>query len=228
MMRTLLLETSTERGIVAIVEDGALLFHQELPFGLQNSQLILPILSEGLRSTHLNSSDFSMVGVGIGPGSYTGIRVGATIAKTLAFACHLPLIGVCTLDLFIPEEDGVFAAIIDAKIGGAYLQIGCKADGQIIWAQGPMVCLLPQAIELLRKVPVLVTPNAAQLQAKLRALCPDVSWQWVERYPCPLRLASVVGERFVRGEWDKEGQLELLYMRKTQAEIEMAEKLRIK
>ncbi len=220
MIQTLVLDTSTERGMLALIQNGSVLFHSKLPFGLQNSQFLLPELQRGFLETGLDMRQLTFIGVGIGPGSYTGIRVAATVAKTLAFACHLPLIGVCTLETFVPEQDTAFAAIIDAKVGGVYLQKGACTRGVISYHSAPQVLPLAEAVDLLCDVPVLITPNAVQLKAKLGAMAPAATWQWQECYPSPLHLAALAQAKFKSGAYDKEGALDLLYMRKTQAEIE--------
>lgn len=206
-MKGLVLDTSTERGIVAVVDHGAIVFQEQLPFGLQNSHFLLPALYRRLKDHGLKLHELSFVGVGVGPGSYTGIRVGAMIAKTLSFTCGLPLIGVCTLDLFVDEGDGEFAAVIDAKIGGVYLQKGGRKNG-IVQSTGPMLSPLDEAKELLADVPTIITPNAEKIRSKL-----EVRGVWLEKYPSAERLAQLARQKMQKGGHAK--PLELLYMRET-------------
>lgn len=224
-MPVLILDTSTERGFVAIVEGSELLFHIQLPFGLQNADNLLPEIQRGLASTGFSINEMAFVGVGIGPGSYTGMRVGATVAKTLAFACGLPLVGVCSLDAFVPQIEGVFAAVIDAKIGGVYLQTGYFSRGCVSELSGPQMHSVNRAVEILQNVPTLVTPNATQLRPKIERETAAVQWQWQESYPSPMDMAWRSKQKFERREFSLDGHLELLYLRKTQAEIEK-EKMR--
>lgn len=223
-MPMLILDTSTERGFVAIVEGMNILFQAQLPFGLQNAQNVLAEIQQGLAFTNLSINKMDFVGVGIGPGSYTGIRVGATVAKTLAFACKVPLIGVCTLDAFIPPREGNFAAVIDAKVGGVYLQTGYFINGVSSELSGPQVQPVNVAVEMLRDVPILVTPNAAQLRPKFEKEAGSAPWLWHENYPSPLGLAIKVQQKIEQQEFSSDGHLELLYLRKTQAEIEKEKK----
>ena len=225
-MKLLVLDTSTERGIVACVEGQKNLFSIELPYGLLNSQHLIPELARGLSSIGLNSNQLSGVVVGIGPGSYTGIRVGVTVAKTLSFACNIPLIGVCTLETFIPTNEGVFAVVIDAKIGGVYLQIGKYEKGLVTPLYPRSICSLAEALIILKDSRLIVTPNAQTLRPKLEALCSNVQWDWEECYPSPMQMAFLGSEKLLKGECPSEfdisdtTHLDLLYMRKTQAEIE--------
>ncbi len=205
-MISLLIETSTERGIVALFSDEKLLHLVELPVGYQNSAHLLPTIQEAFEKVQVKPTDLKLIAVGIGPGSYTGIRVGAITAKTLAYALQIPVVGICSLDGFIPEMECKFAAVIDAKIGGVYVQL----DHSI-----PAVHPLEQAVDLLKNVDVLVTPYAQHLKQKMSG-----PWRWIERYPDPLHLIRLAYSKYHTGDYSNEGHLDLLYLRKTQAEIE--------
>ncbi len=215
----LLIETSTERSIVAIMEPKEILYHKELPFGLSNSKFLAPSIEEGLCALNMSLSDVSYIAVGIGPGSYTGIRVGVMLAKTLAFAANKPLIGVCTLKCFAPENPGSFLVLVDARIGGVY-SVGGIMDltRNISYTIEPQVVPLDQLPPLLKDRQWIVTPETKVLKPKLESYCPDAEWQQLP--PDPLQMARVVEEQFLQGNIALEGSLELMYLRKTQAEIE--------
>jgi tRNA threonylcarbamoyladenosine biosynthesis protein TsaB len=219
-MLSLLIETSTERGIVAISDRGEIKFLTQLPFGYHNSQHLLVEIKKGLDTLKINCQNLHHIAVGIGPGSYTGIRVGVTAAKTLAFACAIPLVGVCTLQGFLPDRDASFAAIIDAKIGGMYLLKGSKQGNTVIYSGLPDVYPLTLAEELLRGVDILVTPQSAQLRPKLQALFSSARWEWQESFPDALHMGLSATCKYQRGEFSQDGHLNLLYLRKTQAELE--------
>lgn len=224
-MATLVIDTSTERGLVAVVSEGKIVFETQLPFGLQNSQFLFSELQKGLNSCALKMSDLQLIAVAVGPGSYTGIRVGAMAAKTLAFTAEIPLVGVCTLEGYVPCREGKFAVVIDAKIGGVYWQGGGRDKGETNLIGKPQVCPLDEAYEYLKEFPLLVTPNAAQLRPKLEK-GRTASWEWQECYPSALQLAKRGNAKYRHKEWSSDGSLELLYMRKTQAEIERDKRFR--
>lgn len=219
-MKSLLIETSTERGFVAIMHNKERLFHKALPFGYQNSSYLLPTIEEALSKTGLSSAQLELIVTGIGPGSYTGIRVGAVAAKSISFACKLPLVGVCTLKGFIPTRDGIFAAVIDAKIGGAYLLKGKKQGEIVTYISEPFVSTLDKLWDHLHDVEMLVTPNSQRIRPLLQGLYPNNRWLWEDSesniehmFHCGLELLQA-------GSYSRESHLDLIYLRKTQAEIE--------
>lgn len=220
-MRYLLIETSTERGVVAIIEGDNCLFLSRFPQGLQSSHHLLPEMEKGFKETGLNISDIGAIVAGVGPGSYTGIRIAATAAKTLCFAKKIPLVGVCTLQTFVPEEPcTTYAVAIDAKVGGVYLQLGKKLNGTGVYDTEPQVLPLAEAAALLNEVPIIVTPSITPLRGKLETVGLSKEKQWHEAYPSVHQMVSLGKKKLALGEVSAVGDLELLYMRKTQAEIE--------
>lgn len=219
-MRTLILDTATERGIVACLEDDEIIFSVQLPHGLQNSKFLLTEMDKHLG--HSKLQDLECIIVGVGPGSYTGIRVGATTARTLAFVLQVPLIGICSLEGFLPDQNCAYAVLFDAKIGGAYLQKG-KRHNQYIKTEIPMVVSLEEASRKIQDCQVIVTPNAEHIRLKLESFL-EIPYEWQERYPSPQRLAALGLNKLREGDYSRDGRLELLYMRKTHAEIERENK----
>jgi tRNA threonylcarbamoyladenosine biosynthesis protein TsaB len=219
-MLTLLIETSTERGVVAILEGLKLISKIELPFGLSNSSYLLPAIENQSHTHRLTIKDFQLIVVGVGPGSYTGIRVAATTAKSLAYASRLPLIGVCSLEGFTPENEGPFAALIDAKIGGAYLLKGMMQKGKCSYSVAPAVFPLEKLQVELQDITTIVTPNSKIIKTKLEELFPDSNWKWEECCPNPIQIVATGIYKFENGIASDVNSLELLYLRKTQAELE--------
>lgn len=219
-MLQLLIETSTEQAVAAIVQDSRLIASAQLPFGYSSSKFLLPEIEKALIQNNLKIKDFSLIAVGVGPGSYTGIRVGVAVAKSLAFACNKPLIGICSLETFLPPKDGPFAIVIDAKIGGAYLLTGVKSGHSIHYSSSPTVIELDKIGPILLPIQQIVTPNETGIRSKLENLYPTQQWHWTQSSPDPLRMAEIAKEKMSRGLFTSTGELEILYLRKTQAEIE--------
>lgn len=123
--RLLLLETSHQPGLVAITEDDRLLDQRRLEESRRHTRDLVPAAKALLEAAGWSPRDLSGVIVGIGPGSYTGLRVGIMSAKTLAYATGCTLIGVETFAIIArqaPAEAQRLAVIADAQQGKIYVQ----------------------------------------------------------------------------------------------------------
>lgn len=219
-MLSLLIDTSTERAYGAFFESTNLLFQGELPFGLHSSQHLLPELHRGLDLIGRKTHDLDYIAVGIGPGSYTGIRVGVMVAKTIAFAQKIPLITFCSLEAFSPSKEGPFAVILDAKIGGVYLLKGKFQKKVTEFEKTPQLIPLKELDNYLDQEEMLVTPNASLIKKKLEEIYPQNHWIWEENEPNLLNINRLVEKKWRDKIFTDDRHLELLYLRKTQAEIE--------
>jgi tRNA threonylcarbamoyladenosine biosynthesis protein TsaB len=219
-MNAWIIETSTERGVLAFLNDQEISFVKEFPVGYDQSKHLIPYLKMAYESPHLASFQLDCIAVGIGPGSYTGIRVGVSVAKSLAYAWNVPLIGFCTLSAYIPSEEGPFAALIDAKIGGAYFLKGVFEKGKVFYTTEPQVCPLSELGSHLEEVRMIVTPCCKGLKTKLDQLYPQYSWKWVETSPSIPHLGDLIQKKYKNSDWSLDGHLDLLYLRQTEAERE--------
>jgi tRNA threonylcarbamoyl adenosine modification protein YeaZ len=212
-MLTLLIEACTERGVVAIFRDKESLYQEILPFGYSNSKYLIPSLQKGLGDLKISLSDFAFITVGVGPGSYTGMRVAAITAKTWAYTHHLPLVCLSTLQGFLPSCEGAFTVLIDAKTGGAYALSGRFIEGKVHYVGEPQVYSLENLGMLLEKAPLIVTPNGNRLRNSLGERYPHLPLQWQEHAPCPAHMTSLAQEMFLSGNSIDCHALELLYLR---------------
>lgn len=117
-MRVLGIESSGPRGGVAFVEDGALRAERIFEKGMVHGREIAPAIRALADETGWRLEDLDLLAVDIGPGSYTGLRVGLAAAKGLAFALGKPLVGVPSLDAMADAAAGrarVLCPAIDAK-----------------------------------------------------------------------------------------------------------------
>jgi tRNA threonylcarbamoyladenosine biosynthesis protein TsaB len=218
-MRILLIETCTERGVIAYGNQNDILFARELPFGPSQSKYLMPYLTEALQPYGI-PPPLDVIGVGIGPGSYTGIRLSAAVAQTLAYVWDKPLVGVSSLDGFVPSTHSIhYAAVLDARIGGVYFQIG-RNEGKGELLQGhPQISSLEEVGKHLEGVSHLVTPFAKTLQNKLSSFYPDRHWVWEERAPSVHVLLLKVEQKWLQGQIViPPHHLEMLYLRETEAE----------
>jgi tRNA threonylcarbamoyl adenosine modification protein YeaZ len=94
MTISLAIDTATSRTIVGVVDDGDVLFEEFHEGATDHGKAISQLVAQALKSTKL----IDQVVIGMGPGPFTGLRVGITYAQTFALARSIPWIGVCSLD----------------------------------------------------------------------------------------------------------------------------------
>jgi tRNA threonylcarbamoyladenosine biosynthesis protein TsaB len=109
---------------------------------LKHGEQLAPLIDQALRETGLVRQDLTAVGVGVGPGPFTGLRVGLVTARTLGHVLELPVYGVCTLDVLAIEAvdthtvAGEFVVATDARRQEVYLASYDEAGGRL---DGPVV-----------------------------------------------------------------------------------------
>jgi len=217
-MLQLIIDTATEVAFIGLACDGKLMDLHRLPTGLQNSKHLFPSLLDLLNRHSLSPKDLELIGCGVGPGSYTGIRVGSAIAQSMAYALRLPLVGICSLMSFTPKATGSFAAALDARYGGVYLLKG-KFDGEIVkFDEDPQVVAFDQIAETLKDTEIIVTPHLKDLQEKISPYAPSIKWE--EGIPSGEFFAQKIHEYYENNQFSTKAELKLLYLRKTQVEIE--------
>ena len=96
------LETATHSCSVALARDGALLASRDhLSTGFSHAEKLNVFIDEVLKEAGVTMKELNAVAVGIGPGSYTGLRIGLSAAKGLCYALDIPIIGIGTLDCLV-------------------------------------------------------------------------------------------------------------------------------
>ncbi|MDB5326523.1 MAG: hypothetical protein JWM57_2092 [Phycisphaerales bacterium] len=120
MARALALETSGREGSVALSENGCVLAEEAFSHGLQHAATLLPMIDRLTRQHGWTPASIDHVYVSIGPGSFTGLRVGVTLAKTLAFATGAKIVAVPTAQVLLanaPADATNVVIVLDAKRG---------------------------------------------------------------------------------------------------------------
>jgi tRNA threonylcarbamoyladenosine biosynthesis protein TsaB len=122
---------------------------------MQHGEQLAPLIDRALRETGLVRQDVTAVGVGVGPGPFTGLRVGLVTARTLAFVLEVPVYGVCTLDVLAVEAvesgavTGDFVVATDARRKEVYLasydDTGARLDGPDVARPADVATELPVA-----------------------------------------------------------------------------------
>ena len=168
-MRILAIDTSCRAASVAIVESGEVeplaMLSRTMAKGHAEA---LPMMAEEiLRAIPGGVASIERIGVTIGPGSFTGIRVGLAFARAMGLALGIPVVGISTLAAFAAPllsapRPGVIAAAIDARHGSAYFQL-FDGSGRPL---GPPRCdSLRECVRGIGAGPALLAGDAAGLLA---------------------------------------------------------------
>jgi len=127
MSKFLLIETSTKNCSVALAEGDRVVDAMDFaPENYSHAEKLHPCMDEILKRNHWTPEQLDAVAVGKGPGSYTGLRIGVSAAKGLAYALKIPLISVGSLEILargIQTREGFIVPMIDARRMEAYTAV---------------------------------------------------------------------------------------------------------
>ena len=125
-MRILALETSAKSGSCAVVEDGVVLSRSFQCTGLTHSRTLLPMVDAMLQNAEIPMASIDLYAVAAGPGSFTGLRIGASTAKGIAFALEKPIVPVSTLEALAWNAygaAGLVCPMMDARRDQVYTAV---------------------------------------------------------------------------------------------------------
>ncbi len=161
-------DTAASACSAALWRDGAVLAHRFLAMERGQAEALLPMIEEVMEEAGAAFADLDALAVTLGPGSFTGLRVGLAAARGMAVAADLPCFGVSTLEAVVhgtPESErgaGTFLAVIETKRADVYAQ----AFGPDLEPLGPAGAVMPEDLDgLLVPGPVLLVGDAANRAA---------------------------------------------------------------
>ena len=136
-MRYLYIDTSSSYLYTAIVENGKLLSEIKEEFGQSLSEVTLPKIASMFEKTNLEAKDINKIIVVDGPGSFTGIRIGITIAKVYAWSLNIPITTITSLEAMAlsSDEEKVHVPMINARREYVYTAIYDKDYNELLKPQ---------------------------------------------------------------------------------------------
>ncbi|MCK4325357.1 tRNA (adenosine(37)-N6)-threonylcarbamoyltransferase complex dimerization subunit type 1 TsaB [bacterium] len=232
-MIVLSMDTSTRTGSVAVVEKSGLIAEYNLNIAETHTSRLMPMIDQVLRDARFTIKEMDAIAVGLGPGSFTGLRIGIATAKGLAMALNKPIVGIPTLDALahnLSSAPGLICPILDAKRGEIYTAL-YRYRGYILKKLTenlvlPMRDLLPKINE-----PVTFLGDAIDIY---QDLIEEELGKKASFAPISLRLpraANVAVLAFKKLKAGKEGPLHRikpLYIRRAEAEVRWQERKRQK
>lgn len=166
-MKVLAIDTSTMTATCAVLDDGKLIGEYSLDQELSHSENLVPIIKEVLDSLHLGIRDIDLFGVSVGPGSFTGLRIGIATMKSFAQVFDKPIVGISTLKAlaFNLTTENIIVPMIDARRERVYTAIYKWKDGRLNTILKPCIMEINEILDLLKEDydQVMINGNGASL-----------------------------------------------------------------
>jgi len=199
-MKLLAIDTSTLVASAAVV-DGATVLSQRQSDVSSHSDNLLVIIDEVLAEAGVKLAELDAIAIGLGPGSFTGLRIGMSSAKGLAYACGKPLYGVSSLAALAmalagdePNPEAIYVPVLDARRSEVFAGF-YRIDNDGIRSVGEEAVLAP---ELLAEHVAQVTEGTSHIiiggdATELYAAALDASGEVMrpDRTPCATQVAAV-------------------------------------
>ena len=119
-MKYLFINSATANLVVAIIIDGEITYLYNKNDGNETSYKIMPVIDEAFKKSNIKPKDIDKIFVVNGPGSFTGIRVGLTVAKVMAYSLNIPAVPISSLEVMASGYDEKVFPLIDARRGYVY------------------------------------------------------------------------------------------------------------
>lgn len=216
-MRVLALETSTLAGGVALLDGDRVVAEYLLDVRATYSERLMATVHRVLEDAGWTVEDLVGIAVAIGPGSFTGLRIGLSTVKGLALALRIPVVPVPTLDAYaatLPFCSLPVCPVLDARKGEVYACL-YRWDGEGMRREWEYVALSPRALaERLTEPVVLVGDGAAAVHSPFARVAPCHA-----RRPSPAAVGHLGLERLRAGDTVAAAALIPLYLRPSEAEL---------
>ncbi|MBP1775468.1 MAG: Peptidase glycoprotease [candidate division NC10 bacterium] len=223
-MLVLGIETSTRQGGVAIIGAERVVCETVLNVEATHSERLLPAVDRALDEAGMTLEGLGGIAVSIGPGSFTGLRIGLSTAKGLAYATGLPLVGVPTLEAMawtLPAARWQVCPVLDARKQEVYAAL-FRHEPEGLRRMMDDTAMAPEDLCRLIRNPTLFLGDGVDAYAALfrerlgeRMLLPPLA----SRGARPASVAELGRRRLLRGERDGPDSLVPRYLRPSEAEL---------
>ena len=218
------IDTSGYVNAVGLTGDGRVLADASFPARTDSLEQIVANIDGVLKSAGLTLDSVQGIGVGLGPGSWTGIRVGVTVGKILSFASGKPVCGVPTLEALAYMARGQSLpvyAVISVGVGDAVYAARYHVNNDEIVKDGDYFIGDIKGLAALITEPCTVTGIGVTAYAQQIACISGVAIQSVEANPGGSAVAILAARRLARGGSDDALALAPLYLKESTAKVFM-------
>ncbi|MHB1392806.1 MAG: tRNA (adenosine(37)-N6)-threonylcarbamoyltransferase complex dimerization subunit type 1 TsaB [Clostridia bacterium] len=233
-MKILAVDTSTSAATAAIMEDGILVSEYILNINRAHSQKIMGIIDDLFRKSGMEPAEIDLYACSSGPGSFTGLRIGAAIMKGMAQTFGKPIVGVPTLDALaynLYNCTGLVCPMLDAQRGMVYSSLYSWEKGRLVKLTDLRVIPIEDLIKLVKEKAVPVTflgDGALLFQESLKEGLENYYVAPVDGLlPRASSCAALAADLYDKGLADTYSTFKLTYIRKSQAEVEYEKKQKI-
>ena len=124
-MKNLVTDTSSSVCSVGLFEDDKLIVKNELDNGKTHSENFMPLVEKTLNDANMKLDDLDYITVVVGPGSFTGIRIGVSSCKAFSDSLNIPCVGISSLEVlaYNIQNDGIICSTIDCKNNNCYFAL---------------------------------------------------------------------------------------------------------
>ena len=133
-MLTLGIDTTAAAASAALINNGEIISEFNIRVGLQHSRTLMPMIESLFNCCGMSIGQVERLAVTVGPGSFTGVRIGVSAVKGLAFPRDIPCVGLSTLEVLahnIPEADCIICPVMDARCNQVYNALFTYKNGAI-------------------------------------------------------------------------------------------------
>lgn len=219
-------ETATEQVGVAVGGHEGVIATFEVTRGRRHAEILVPAIEFTLRQAGIEVAELGCIAVDVGPGLFTGMRVGLAAAKSLAQALRLPMIGITSLDLLAfanRHSDRLLVPVIDARKGEVFWAMYRQVPGGVQQVAGPTVGSVEDLVgDLLARSDdtLCVGDGAARYRDEIvEGFRCEVSGP---AHPSAGALVELAHAKALREDWVRPDQIEALYLRAPDAQINWA------
>ena len=235
-MKILAFDGTAKAASVAVADGDRILSLCTVDNGLTQSELLLPMAEDMLKSLKLSFNDIDVFATSVGPGSFTGVRIGVSLIKGLAFGRNIPCVGVSTIEALAENLRGLRGVIVpcmDARRGQVY-SATFTCDGKNITRvcedRAIPLSELAQELRMYEGQCIYLCGdgyNVAKraLEKEGVALCETPELLILEN---GASVAKVAKQKYERGEFVSDSELSPVYLRMPQAERERLEREALK
>ena len=219
------IETATQQVSVAIGGHEGVLGMFEVSRGRRHAETLAPAIEFLCRQADIEIVEFGAIAVDVGPGLFTGMRVGLAAGKAIAQALRVPMIGISSLDLLafpLRYTDRTIAAVIDARKGEVFYAFYLPVPGGVQRVTDPRVGSVDDLVaDLMARGQnvVCVGDGALRYQELIEA---GVRCEFAEQFlshPSAAPLVQLAHARALREEWVNPWEIQPMYLRAPDAQI---------